>query len=260
MELINKVDNRNVAIDALKGLGILLMVIGHSHLPFNLRGLIFVFHMPLFFMVSGYLYKERSYAEILNKQIARIMVPFFFTGIVIWIGKLIKGFPDWGISLILGNGSRPVFDYAVLEKYSIGPLWYLLAFSWAILFFRLLIRVNSNIWKVVIAIILFELSLVFCASFGPLPLDILQAIPATLFMLAGFWYQKHEAHRFHNKWIFYLISLSLLLICYRYGTLSMASHVYKLNIVQVMAAIGINVCLYDVIWKHSDAQLVKLGG
>lgn len=162
MELINKVDNRNVAIDALKGLGILLMVIGHSNLPFNLRGLIFVFHMPLFFMVSGYLYKERSYAEILNKQIARIMVPFFFTGIFIWIGKLIKGFPDWGISLILGNGSRPVFDNAVLEKYSIGPLWYLLAFSWAILFFRLLIRVNSNIWKVVIAIILFELSGILC--------------------------------------------------------------------------------------------------
>ena len=79
MELINKVDDRNVAIDALKGLGILLMVIGHSNLPFNLRGLIFVFHMPLFFIVSGYLYKERSYAEILNKQIARIMVPFLFT-------------------------------------------------------------------------------------------------------------------------------------------------------------------------------------
>lgn len=260
MELTNKNYSRNVTIDALKGLGILLMIIGHSNLPFNLRGLIFVFHMPLFFIVSGYLYKVRGFSEIFKKQITKIMVPFFFTGIVIWIGKLIKGFPDWGISLILGNGSRPVFDSAALEKYNIGPLWYLLAFSWATLLFRLLLRVDSNIWKVVIVFILFELSLVFCISFGPLPLDILQAIPATLFMLAGFWYHKHEDFEVHHKWLIYLISLFLLLICYRYGTLSMASHIYKLNIVQVITAIGVTYVLYNVLMKHPDNQFVKWGG
>ena len=69
MELTNKNYSRNVTIDALKGLGILLMIIGHSNLPFNLRGLIFVFHMPLFFIVSGYLYKVRGFSVIFREEI-----------------------------------------------------------------------------------------------------------------------------------------------------------------------------------------------
>lgn len=49
---------RNVTIDIMKGIGIILMVVGHSGYPSFLRNFIYTFHMPLFFMISGYLITE----------------------------------------------------------------------------------------------------------------------------------------------------------------------------------------------------------
>ncbi|HFC54058.1 MAG TPA: hypothetical protein ENJ43_06455, partial [Gammaproteobacteria bacterium] len=45
-----------------KGIGIVLVVIGHFHLPdspeawHDIRRIIYLFHMPLFFILSGFLY------------------------------------------------------------------------------------------------------------------------------------------------------------------------------------------------------------
>lgn len=44
---------RDRSIDILKGILILLVVLGHSRVKFS--HVIFWFHMPLFFIVSGYL-------------------------------------------------------------------------------------------------------------------------------------------------------------------------------------------------------------
>lgn len=42
---------RDSTIDIIKGFGIILMVMGHSGSP--LTGLIYMFHMAIFFMASG---------------------------------------------------------------------------------------------------------------------------------------------------------------------------------------------------------------
>lgn len=49
---------RNSAIDILKGIGIILVVIGHSGCPIIIREFIYSFHMPLFFIASGYFFNE----------------------------------------------------------------------------------------------------------------------------------------------------------------------------------------------------------
>lgn len=49
-------------IDIAKGTAILAVVIGHTLGPYNgqfFGSLIFAFHMPIFFMLSGYLYHSR---------------------------------------------------------------------------------------------------------------------------------------------------------------------------------------------------------
>lgn len=70
-------------IDLLKGLLIILVVIGHviredmSHSIF--RTLIYSFHMPLFIAISGYLFhaeRFRSLGELLKKYSARLMLPW----------------------------------------------------------------------------------------------------------------------------------------------------------------------------------------
>jgi len=49
----------NPAIGYLKALGIMLMVLGHSGNTLHVNDFIYMFHMPLFFIASGYCFKEK---------------------------------------------------------------------------------------------------------------------------------------------------------------------------------------------------------
>ena len=42
----------------VKGIGIILVVVGHLYWDFT--QFIYLFHLPLFFFVSGYLYNEKN--------------------------------------------------------------------------------------------------------------------------------------------------------------------------------------------------------
>lgn len=48
---------RNATIDILKGIAILLVVGAHAGMPFSQE--ISLFHMPAFFMATGFLFSER---------------------------------------------------------------------------------------------------------------------------------------------------------------------------------------------------------
>lgn len=50
------VTSRNTQIDILRGLTIILMVLGHCGFPGT--HFIYLFHMAVFFFVSGYFYKD----------------------------------------------------------------------------------------------------------------------------------------------------------------------------------------------------------
>lgn len=54
------IKKRSNVIDIMKGIGILLVILGHC-MPYEnpLNRFIYSFHMPLFFMISGYLYNEK---------------------------------------------------------------------------------------------------------------------------------------------------------------------------------------------------------
>lgn len=72
--------NRILTFDFLKGLGIILVVLGHITRNHNLFNCIFVFHMPLFFFISGMLYKEKE--RFVYKQFKSLMLPYFIFSIL----------------------------------------------------------------------------------------------------------------------------------------------------------------------------------
>lgn len=53
-------NNRIAWVDIAKGIGIVLVLIGHISQNKNLHYFIYSFHMPLFFIISGYLYSEKE--------------------------------------------------------------------------------------------------------------------------------------------------------------------------------------------------------
>lgn len=249
---------RNTIIDVLKGYGMVLMILGHCLLPFKLNNFIFIFHMPLFFLISGYLFKDRNIPDLANKVLKRIILPYVVTGVIIWVVKAIGGQWNWGLSLLLGNGSRPVFDSPYLRSFHIGPLWYLIAFSWATVLFHFVLKIRSNWYKGLLLFTLFEFSVLLCTSIGilpfdfsigPLPLDLFQAFPATLFLLAGYIYKEHRIFidKIFRQKLFHFISIGVVIICFKYGSLSMASHYYRLNVFQIWAALYMVYVSYLVI-------------
>ena len=77
---------RDSRIDILKGIAIILMVLGHSGMPEGIIEFIYLFHMAVFFIASGYCYKEK-YSEdgqaiksFFGRRIKKIYVPY-----VIWM-------------------------------------------------------------------------------------------------------------------------------------------------------------------------------
>jgi len=72
--------NRIPEMDILKGIAIILVVVGHTKVPGN--SFIYLFHMAVFFIVSGYFYSEKSSESLkavwkfTKKKIVSLWFPF----------------------------------------------------------------------------------------------------------------------------------------------------------------------------------------
>lgn len=137
-------------IDWAKALGILLVVMGHSvYASKDVTSFIFVIHMPLFFFVSGYLFKtSRSWHEISVSNVKTLLVPYigfniigFFYYLAICIAKIcISGGVDWNL-YIINQLWRTIFGLA--NGIFVGPTWFLLALIWC----RYLCKIVMTSWK-----------------------------------------------------------------------------------------------------------------
>jgi fucose 4-O-acetylase-like acetyltransferase len=71
---------RDPAFDTAKGLGIILVMLGHLDLPFWLINSIYFFHMPLFIIISGYFHKDRTPREVANST-GRLYMAYLVYGV-----------------------------------------------------------------------------------------------------------------------------------------------------------------------------------
>lgn len=82
---------REIWIDVAKGLGIILVVLGHTLIPDGIVKFIFAFHMPLFFFISGYLFSFNSYPTLnglVLKKAKQLLIPYliaFFITYFYWL-------------------------------------------------------------------------------------------------------------------------------------------------------------------------------
>ncbi|ERK32040.1 acyltransferase family protein [Clostridium intestinale] len=118
-------------VDILKGIGILYVLIGHIIINENslLKVYIYSFHMPLFFFISGYLFKVNStYLSHIKKRLKTLLIPYttFFIFSYIVTRILFK------LSLLetLVNKYELIKIFVVangfeLNKINNTPLWFL---------------------------------------------------------------------------------------------------------------------------------------
>jgi polysaccharide biosynthesis protein PslL len=69
--------NRQEWVDILKGIGIICVVAGHV-MTGSIRDAVFLFHMPLFFFLSGFLFYPRpDRASYFSRKIIHLLIPYF---------------------------------------------------------------------------------------------------------------------------------------------------------------------------------------
>lgn len=79
--------NRYEYIDIAKGIGILLVVWAHILLVGWTHRFIYAFHMPLFFFISGYLFKRdkyNSFKDFFKKRFKRLIIPYLIYSVFTW--------------------------------------------------------------------------------------------------------------------------------------------------------------------------------
>lgn len=133
-----KDSSRNQIIDIAKGIGILLVVYGHCGLPFS-GSLILYFHMPLFFFLSGWTFKENdTVKDFIIKRIRRLYLPFvLINAFFLFLNPILfsMGFEKnkFGYTEILTNAAK-IISFQNCEPI-VSQCWYLLGlFSVSILF------------------------------------------------------------------------------------------------------------------------------
>lgn len=112
--------NRNVTWDIVKGIAIVLMIIGHAELQDDnvVKRLIYSFHMPLFFIASGYFFSLKSPQLLLVKDIKHLLRPLLYMFIICTLYGIVKS-----ISL---SSISPLLYWTNIERNGYwGAMWFL---------------------------------------------------------------------------------------------------------------------------------------
>lgn len=99
---------RIIWIDMAKVFAIMLMLLGHLHIPIEIKNYIYSFHMPLFFLISGVLYKRNKFKAEFRKGVKRLIIPFLLMNLILFV-----------YAVIVGNVP---LNIETLKRYSMGLL------------------------------------------------------------------------------------------------------------------------------------------
>lgn len=197
-------------IDYAKGIGIFLMVVGHSGLPDYVQKMIWSFHMPLFFFISGVLFNHAKYSTIvalLNRIWKSLIIPYLFFSTIVIFGyvaiNIINGkdiLCDWGGVTLLTWG------WGGIALWFVSTLCITQVLFWIVSFYK----TNAHTRNLIIVMsTLFILVMSYCAHNYEvkLPYKLENVGLSLLFYSTGFLTKKYVIEKSSSI----LLSITLLL-------------------------------------------------
>jgi len=249
------VKSRNPVFDVMKGMGIILMLIGHIPPGDTVYHFIYSFHMPLFFVVAGVFAKttqggEREFFVALKKDAKRLVLPVVITHLLILALSPLHYMVDRDFHYVMNqflsllwNGDTIHTQWGNLSS----DMWFLLALFWTRTIFRGLdlACVKLSKWhdEVVVAIcaLLSVLAVVLHVKFAiKLPWEILRGMTAVIFYASGWYLNRHK----QPVW-FYLLTVVVWLLALKFGGVDMHPYYYKCYPLDVVGSIGAIWLVYE---------------
>lgn len=193
-------------IDIARGIAIIAVVVGHSlgkYFPGKFANFIFAFHMPIFFILSGYLYHCQSKRKLFKKTFLNLLVPYIAT-VTIELGLLIiyrisklsiiapsqtSSIKLFLISIIYAAGGKVYLPFLHQWLLPVGALWFLVAMFIATQLFNLIMSLSFKKYDFLFkTLIIFLLSIlgIESAKYIFLPFSIQPALLSLVFLWFGY--------------------------------------------------------------------------
>ena len=206
-----------------------MVVVGHLKTPESLHGFVYTFHMPLFFVIAGYLFQASKWAdkgkEFFLKRAERLIVPYFVLSIFVFYPLYFLIFRHFGAEKQFSYDPIETFLSIFLgqDLYYYLPMWFLpCLFSAEIIFWAICSFVKERTQILISCMIAFVGWLTSLYISLPWGIDI--AMVAQVFLLFGYLLRTRNIQLsfFHA-----IIAMLLLYFVYDSGTgVDMASRRY----------------------------------
>ncbi len=241
---------REIWLDILKGIAILLVIIGHGPTISNrLYEFIWAFHMPLFFLISGYTFKKKEEKKFIKDKAKRLLIPYYFTCILLIASNIIyniyyKSFSFNRLLLILKRwiwagiyGSCWSYNNP-FKIYDIGAIWFLCTLFAALLLFNFIMNTKEEYQPFIIVILVYiGLSL---NQFFWLPFNFASACTSTLLLYVGYLSKKFDI--LNNKSLILKLLLFIIsAVCiYNKSMVIIGNNTYSYGVFSILGAIAIS--------------------
>ena len=255
-------------IDISKIIGIYIVILGHilnSDKPIEgeLNTMIYAFHMPFFFFVSGVLFstKNQTLWEFCKSKFKSIIIPYFLLNIVcllLYIPKYIytRDFPTHDLLTLCDGHMGTAFS---------GPSWFLICLFYVML---LAFAVSKlNIWWQSFVMVL-SIILSYIVSGKSLPLDI-NCVPCAFVFFYGGYLLKRYLPDMQWKKIYVLLYAAVAFVMFVIlalynGPVSMDMILGRTSyLFWVVAALGITMLFFSSqllsLHTHTWARLLSSG-
>ncbi|WEE36950.1 acyltransferase family protein [Lactiplantibacillus paraplantarum] len=254
-------------IDIAKGIAILAVVIGHTLGPYNgqfFGSLIFAFHMPIFFMLSGYLYHPRSAQQECQRGVINLLLPYLATAVVLLIlsamarvlpNPLLNAyFSSWrrGLLAVAYGAGSEVFNPWHWQVQPIGAVWFLLSMFIAMQLFNgvmlLTARCHQRLCQAVSRGVIFAVFTILGGWLGQvayLPWAFNAALLAQLFLYAGYLVKQTDLlSRMPPAW--YLLFTFMWLISAFQGYFALTVPTSPNLLISVMGGVAGSLCIIQI--------------
>ncbi len=172
------IKSRNNYISIAKAIGIILMVVGHSGCPSAIGNFIYLFHMPLFFVCSGYFFRENadkaSLLYFYKKRINGLYLPYLKWSIPFLVLHNVFRYID-----ITGSVIYQTHDYIIqflrlvtMTDYEllIRPFWFIKELLFASVIVASISMIHAHMFPKIgtFTLLILSLSIAIFAKFLPL--------------------------------------------------------------------------------------------
>lgn len=230
-------NKRNPILDIMKGITIILMMLGHTGIPDWLHTFIYSFHMPLFFILSGYFAKNEKtiswngWKDVVRKSSKSLLLPYVFTALVVLLFTALRSFVSHDITIftdrlvacVISTSGAWTFPetwsfISPMVNLSWAPVWFLLSlFFVRICFYGLQV---CRRWTLLICVIISYVAVIIGRQ-TMIPFSLMQGLSGLVFYGAG-WYYKHYGMSHVVLWLcvlawsFSMVFTELNMMFYRY--------------------------------------------